>query len=164
MNPVTPIVPIHNVEIVTTLVLLVPEAHKDLAFVPLTELTMLKVSVFAEKDTMPLTDKLTAQFVMILVLLVKVMPDVVLLVLNREPSNNGLMLTLVLVFVNVTTDIMKTMKENVLSVIINVYLVKPSKTTVSNVTVTESMLTIVDVQIILMTMVPQFVQIVLKNV
>lgn len=129
---------IHNVDHVTIPVKLVPIVHKDLVYVLLTELMMLMDSVFVMKDTMPLTIKLIAQLVMLPVFLVLVMLDVVLNVLNLEPSDNSITITLVLIPVNVIMDIMKPQKENVPSVTSNVYLVKLSKITVSNVTVTES--------------------------
>jgi hypothetical protein len=98
---------------------------------------------------------------MLLVLLVKVVPAVVLLVLRREPTE---MMVTVSVSVTVTTDTGKIMIENVSSVTTNVFLVKPSKTTVSNVTETEKDLTIVDAQPKPTTTVLQSVQTVMKNV
>jgi hypothetical protein len=160
-NLVTQIALTHNAETVTIPVRLVPDLHKDLVSVLLTESKTNSISVSAEKDLIMLKETLTVHLVMPLVPLVPEVPLVVPLVPNKEPSE---MMITVSPDVNVTMDTMKILKDNVFSVTTNVFLVKPTKTTVSNVTETESDLTIVDVQRKLMITVLQSVQTVVKNV
>jgi hypothetical protein len=91
---------------------------------------MNQVLVFVEMDISPLMDKLLVQNVMLPVLLVPMPQNVVLNVLNSEPTFHSLTSTLVIMFVHVTSDITKPQKENVLSVTTNVLLVKSIKITV----------------------------------